>query len=376
MSVEKMAVKKLTASDLTFFEVHFIHRPAGNQKAINLNANVFIRELYPSLPETEIARSGKIPLDLFIYGPGLARELNLQRKIIKEQAYKNYRLDGEFVREDPVRFGALEPGDFVIFDFTGDLYPISARAVFVAKALPEDAALHQALDAFIGTRKMAVISSAELEDAIASAALSDAHPINEFTLEGVLEDAALGGDWGQKKLRQRRSGNRISKEQLQRAREKADDIGQKGEEWVCIHLRQMQAEGMIAGFEWSSAENAISPYDFRVTLNSGEQISIDAKSTMGSFEGRIHISLSELYEMKTGASRYDIYRVFNIGESSAQLCIAENVRGFATDVLAVLDSLPSGVVADSVSVSLAPAPGGLLFGTAIQIEQADDDSDE
>lgn len=36
----KIAVKKLTASDLTFFEWHFKNRNAGNQKAINLNRNV------------------------------------------------------------------------------------------------------------------------------------------------------------------------------------------------------------------------------------------------------------------------------------------------------------------------------------------------
>lgn len=376
MSLEKMAVKRLTASDLTFFEEHFVQNPAGNQKAINLNADVFVGALYPSLPETEVARSGKIPLDLFIYGPGQGSELNLQRKIIKQGSYKNYRLDGEFIRDNPERFRLLAPGDFAVFDFTGDLYPISARVVFVALSVAEDAALHGALDALVGTRRMLPISSAQLAAAISTASLPDSHPINEMTLESALVDAAQEGLWGQQQLLRRRSGNRLSKEQLQKAREKADYIGRSGEEWVSIHLGRLQAGGAIAGFEWSSSENAVSPYDFRVTMNSGETINIDAKSTLGSFESRIHISLSELYQMKTGAERYDIYRVFNIGESFAQLRIAEDVRAFAESVLSILDSMPAGITADSVSVTLSPVPAGLAFGAPVLIEQADDSAEE
>ena len=40
--LKKLALKRLTASDLTFFEWHYRSRNAGNQKAINLNTDVFI----------------------------------------------------------------------------------------------------------------------------------------------------------------------------------------------------------------------------------------------------------------------------------------------------------------------------------------------
>jgi len=56
----KLAVKRLTTSDLTFFEWHFKNRPAGKQKAINLNADVF-NELYPTLRDyvqTQIRKQG------------------------------------------------------------------------------------------------------------------------------------------------------------------------------------------------------------------------------------------------------------------------------------------------------------------------------
>ena len=47
--MDKLALKRLTASDLTFFEWQFKNRNAGNQKAINLNADVFSNQLYPAL---------------------------------------------------------------------------------------------------------------------------------------------------------------------------------------------------------------------------------------------------------------------------------------------------------------------------------------
>ena len=47
--MDKLALKRLTASDLTFFEWHFKNRNVGNQKAINLNADVFSDQLYPAL---------------------------------------------------------------------------------------------------------------------------------------------------------------------------------------------------------------------------------------------------------------------------------------------------------------------------------------
>jgi hypothetical protein len=91
--IRKLAIKRLTASDLTLFEWHFRNQAlGGNQKAINLNADVFIDKLYPGLPEIAAKTGGKIPLDLFIYGPGLEPEYNLQRKIVKFGTYKNWRL--------------------------------------------------------------------------------------------------------------------------------------------------------------------------------------------------------------------------------------------------------------------------------------------
>lgn len=52
--MSRIAVKTLTGSDLTLFEWHFRNKNAGNQKSINLNANIFIDELYPYLSNTDV----------------------------------------------------------------------------------------------------------------------------------------------------------------------------------------------------------------------------------------------------------------------------------------------------------------------------------
>ena len=54
----RIALKRLTASDLTLFEWQFRNRNAGNQKSINLNADVFIVQLFPSMPEAALDAGG------------------------------------------------------------------------------------------------------------------------------------------------------------------------------------------------------------------------------------------------------------------------------------------------------------------------------
>lgn len=125
----KLAVKRLTASDLTFFEWHFRNHNAGNQKAINLNADVFVDELYPALPELSID-SGKVPVDISVFGPNGKGLQNLQRKIVKFGTYKNWRLNGEFIynpNEDPGRYNVLSPGDFAFLEFSGAALPASLK---------------------------------------------------------------------------------------------------------------------------------------------------------------------------------------------------------------------------------------------------------
>jgi Domain of unknown function (DUF3883) len=363
--MRKFALKRLTASDLTFFVWHFRNRNAGNQKAINLNADVFVGKLFPSLPEVVAANSGRIPIDLYVYGPGLASELNLQRKIIKVGSYKNWRLDGEFIHDpetDAERFHALAPDDIVLLEFVGDIVPNSMKAFFLSQATKDDLAAYRAFSEYLGNNSMSVISYAEIEALIKKANPSDTHSLYELLLEADLEDAAEGGAEGITRLYSRRPGRRLSKIELTLALRRVEEIGQLGEELVNAYFEREKIEGRITDFSWESMDNAVAPFDFWCQ-RAGLRTLVDVKTTSGEFERNIHVSLPELKLMRDSREEYFIYRVYEIVGNTAKLRRSGPTRQLASSILSVLEGLPQGISADGISFS----PAILQFEPATDI---------
>ncbi|HZS77854.1 MAG TPA: DUF3883 domain-containing protein [Ktedonobacteraceae bacterium] len=366
----KLAIKRLTASDLTFFGWQYRNNPSSKQKAINLNADIFIEALYPGLRNP--ALQDRFPVDIFIYGPGLEGEYNLQRKIVKTLGAKNWRLNGEIVEnpeDSPERFNALTVNDLAIFDFSGEIVPVSLKLLFIAASVPEDTKLQSALDQLLGDKSMLALSATQLDKIINEVNPKSEHPIYGFALDTDLlnpdiEDIALGGNQGRAKLTSRSYSRKMSRAELQKAKESADFVGLQGEQYVNDYLLMLKADGSIHNFEWISDKNAISSYDFRISLSDMTPILIDVKSTQGEFERTLHISLSELLRMKEGPERYDIYRVFDIKEETAQLRIAENVGEWANNIIQAFEGLPSEITVDSISCY----PRILHFGPAITLK--------
>lgn len=352
----KLTVKRLKASDLTFFEWQFRNRNAGNQKAINLNADVLVDVLYPELPSAIAKTNGRIPVNLSIYGPGLNGELNLTRKIVKWGTYKNYRLNGEFVPnpdDSPARFNVLEPDDIAVIEFAGQEFPTEVRAVFVARGLTQDASLYEKLDQFLGDLRMAALTYPELENFVRTAGVGHEHPVNGLLLtEQALEDTALGGSKVVEKLRARHAKPKISRADLQRALETADENGQLGERFVEGWLRSRRDTGEITDYRWVSQEDATSTYDFDARTGATE-IRVDAKSTTGEFERDIHLSLSQLKFMAEEGKEFWLCRVYEIKGNSAKMRVKRGLGDFAQAVLAPFANLPAGVQVDSVAVEPA-----------------------
>jgi hypothetical protein len=117
----------------------------------------------------------------------------------------------------------------------------------------------------------------------------------------------------------------MSSEDLQRSRAAAELVGAHGEELVSVRLARMVTMGELSSFEWTSSVNAIAPYDFRIMPAVGTPRLIDSKSTSSGFLNPIHLSLGEIWTAVEGPEPYDIYRVFNVTESSAALRIAYDV---------------------------------------------------
>lgn len=363
--IRKFALKRLTASDLTFFVWHFKNHNAGNQKAINLNADVFVGRLFPSLPGAAISMNGRIPIDLYIYGPGLQPELNLQRKIIKIGSYKNWRLDGEFIYDpetNPDRFHSLQPDDLVLFEFLGEIVPNVMKTFFIAQSVEADHQLYEAFRDYISDRSMVETSYPEIEELIAKAAPPEEHPIYELLLEADLEDAAEGGAEGLKRVYSRPAGRRLSKIELANAVRRVEEIGQIGEEFVNAYLERLKSSGQISEFQWVSTENAVAPFDFWYE-ESGNRILLDVKATTGDFERNLHVSLPELQIMQDTTNRYLIFRVYSIVGNTAKLRISGELSKLSTAILAILAGLPKGINADGVSL----APNLLDFGAEIDL---------
>lgn len=371
----RLALKRLTASDLTFFRWHFVNRPAGNQKAINLNADVFIGEFYPSLPEVAIERQWRFPLDLSIYGPGSHGLYNIQRKIIKGGTYKNWRLDGEFIfnpEDAPERFNILAPEDIAVIEFVGPIYPYSANLVLLAKSSNGDNSLHQGFEALMGNRSMVGLSSDQLAEIAEGSQAPEGHPIFEFVLEDALEDSALGGVKGIDRLG-RRPGRSTSREELDRAKAKAGQIGQLGEAFVNSFLLTLKVGGKLDSFRWVSDVNAVAPYDFEIATADERVVKVDVKTTKGRFENPIHISYGELIEMSKPDQQYDLYRVFEIDEGSqvAHMRIAKDLEPLAETILKAIEQLPDGISPDGFSVN----PANLEFGDTIDLVMIEDDQE-
>lgn len=362
----KLAIKQLTQSDLTLFEWHFRNHNAGNQKAINLNADVFINILYPILPELAKENQGRIPLYLEIYGPDTNVVHSLQRKIIKFGAYKNWRLNGEFIHnpdENTTRYNILKPLDLVVFEFFGIDMPKSAKVVFIANNLPGDLTLFTKLTEFLGNRPMKAIASQELETILSGLNLLPDHPIHELTIDYDLESAIYSGNIDSEKILAKPTLRKISKEDFSKAKRNAEESGQKGEEIVNLYIEDLVNADIIKSFKWVSFVNPIFPYDFFIITNDDSDVYLDVKSTEGEFEREIYVSYNELKQM-AHASQYDLYRIYKLKEKTAKLKICTNMKPFAEQILKTFVDLPLGVKSTGITFS----PSILHFGNEINLE--------
>lgn len=374
---QRLALKRLSESDLTLFEIHFRLTNGTKQKAFNMDRAVFIDLLFPELPARLDVAKDRVPLDLSIYGPGEAGLHNLQRKILKQK--KNWRLNGELIYDPPDEEGRYDPlrkGDFAIFDFADGSEPRAARMYLIASALKEDKGLHAALDeryspALSKHRSMVLIEPAELQEIIDGQSLAEGHPVNDLIDGGFLEDAAQNGAEGIAQLKRRRGSRGVSRSELDRARKSAERIGLLGEEILNEWFDRQTEGGHLEEYQWDAYANALSPFDFTIRPVGGADRSVDAKSTAGPFANRIHISLAELEEMAYGARVYDIYRLYEVAGDRAKLRVSEDMKAFASAVLNGMSSLPEGVRADSVSVD----PLALPFGEEQIIDTGSEESE-
>ncbi|MFD2574636.1 protein NO VEIN domain-containing protein [Spirosoma soli] len=394
----------MTHSDLTFFKRYFEDKNKNgvnpsNQKAINLTAKIFINKLYPYL-----SRDKRYYLGLKIQGPGLATEPQiLARKIIFKA--KNWRLNGEFIHDPekahsiPDRYENINPGDLAVLEFfdnpSGE--PDRINIILISQVLPTDRNIYQTLKGFVSERdSMALLPEEILIDVIDI--LPEDHSLQSLVADNdALELLAEGVDIGigaafidsysneepassKKTVNVRKyrtsdfnksakpSQRRVSAEAFQTAKVNQEQNGKIGEELVEAYFSNNPS---IGSFEWSSKENAISPYDFkRVDQEEGELI--DVKATSRRFEEPFHLSINEVRQAACAPSTYHIYRVYDV-QGQPKMRISADIKSFAQGILTQVQSFQTGIIPDGFTLSAILLERELNFGPPISLSPSDDE---
>lgn len=372
---DRIAVKKLTASDLTLFDSQFRKLNVGNQKSINLNADVFIEKFYPTLPDLVSTLGDVFTVSLTITGPEAEGPYTVARAVTKREAYKNWRLNGEAVRDpddEPGRFDNLVAGDLAVLEFVGDPTPQKVTMLLLSAGAPADAPLHAALSPMMpgGRRTMIQLSRAQL--AAVAAGIPATHPVwviaADPEFEEALEDAALGGAKGATKLATKAARN-VSAATLAAAKAAAEKNGRDGEALAWIYLKALQSAGEATDIEWASDKNAVSSFDFSAVFGGAKRL-IDAKSTSGDFGRPIHMSLAEL-SVAADSDHYDLWRLYDLDEDGAFLKIARDIAPTAKAILAGI-ALPIGITVDGVSID----PAILTWEDEVVIDRPEEETEK
>ena len=361
---QKFAIKRLSASDLTFFYSHYNPKKGTKQKAWNLDKKIFIEEMYP----VEWG-DGKHNVTLILNGPDGSPKHVLERKIIRQQ--KNMRLNGELIyphESGMDRYGLLADRDFALMVFNGAPFPKEIEVFLISQNSKSDLPLYKVItkrfDSYFNPhRSMVQVNRDEIREMLESASIGDDHAVLSIFDDLLLEDVIQGGIDGFKKVRNRRRGRPVSAGELEQAKVKASKTGRLGEMLVNEYLNEQELAGNIDSYIWEADNDAIAPYDFSIQ-NKDKQIVLDVKTSSSSFDTVIHMSSAELFEARDGNRQYAIYRVYDATDSGAKLKIAEDISKTAAKILEALEALPPGVTCDSVSIR----PSTLSFGDEIELK--------
>lgn len=355
MNLARVAIKQLTASDLSFFAPHL---KRSKQKAINLNADVFVDRFYPNLS----GRLEEFPFRLNIVGPGGRAPHVLTRKAIRTAGAKNWRLDGEIVHnpaDQADRYDRLADGDFAVMAFEGDDNPKAVTLVLVSAAEDGDlyAVIRGAHD-FQGRETMVAVDQEDLSALLTetSNAYADVHPLESLLTPDTVEEAVFGSAKEQERTGTTDGkGAAITAEALKLQLQAGEETGRRGEE---AFDRWLESTGHTEDdYEWVSRTHARATHDFHVTNPrwdgaAGPQY-LDVKATKGALDTPVHMSMAEVRWAATH-DNYALVRVYDLGTDQPKFRMLTGVRVVAERIMHdVVPALPTGVAIDGFELAVA-----------------------
>lgn len=353
MNLSRVAIKQLTASDLSFFAQHLRR---SKQKAINLNSDVFVDLFYPALRGSY----DEFPIKPFtIVGPAGKPPYPLTRKTLRTPGAKNWRLDGEIVHDppdDPGRFDRLREDDLGILAFDGTVRPEVATLVLVSAS--DDPALHAAALSrvtFTGKQSMVVVSQIQLSEMLEETrtAYGERHPLEMLLLPDSVEEVVFGSAESQRRTAQSDGrGIAVSPEVMRQQLRGAEQIGQQGEEVFNQWLES--TEHGEDDYEWVARTHARATHDFLVIRprwpQAEGQLFVDVKATRGALETPIHMSMAEIRWASTHPN-HRIARIHGLGSDSPRLTMLTGIHELSRAIMdATTPALPAGVAIDGFEI--------------------------
>ena len=372
---ERIAIKVMSGSDLSFFEELFKQRKTeSNQKAINLNADVFANVLYPDFAEKSLGTNVEVPVWVTVHGPRPGKPYRFPRSITKGEKYKNWRLNGAAVPDpddEPHKFNDLDTDDVAVMEFHGDAEPGAVTMIVISAKL--DAKLRDVLAAETpgGKQTMAAVSRKKLSEIVEGIGVGTDHPIRALLLdqefEALLEEAQTGTEVSVRKLRARAS-RKVTKADIDAALERIKRIGSAGEALAHVLLTKMKSDGTLTAVSWTSEDDAAASWDFEVEELGGKRVRLDAKSTTRAFESYFFLSAAEAVAASELAVPYRIIRISNLTEDGAVARISEDINALAALIVDSTKHLPAGILPTGFSLDIS----ALKWGPAVQVERPDE----
>lgn len=357
---ERIAVKILKGSDLTFFDSFYKKKNSvkGNQKSITLNANVFAKLFYPAVTDNTLGKAVEIPVSVVVIGPQPGKPYRFTRSIARGKTYKNWRLNGAAVPdpEDEIgKFDDLLPEDVAVLEFRGEPTPESVTVIIVSARYDPELRSRLAAIPPGGNRSMAPVSRSELYTLANSLALPLSHPLRHILddpeVEAILEDAQSGVEPAMRRLRER-AGRKVTKQELEAAREKAGRVGADGEALAHLLLSDMHRDGRVTELVWTSDEDAAASWDFEVIEANGARVRLDAKSTTREFGGSsFFLSAAEAVAAANPKIPYRIIRISDLTEDGAIARISTDINELAAQMVRCTEKLPVGVLPTGFNLS-------------------------
>ncbi|ASP97025.1 hypothetical protein CDO24_06015 [Sinorhizobium meliloti] len=338
------ALKRLRRSDLTFFDAQLKRQSAGNQKAINLNRNVFIDLLFPLAPARSSGAPVRFPCELRIFGPGeLDSPTTVMRKVIAAGGtQKNWRLNGETVSADrtasrPDRYDNLKEHDLALFRFEGADVPHAIDLLLVSSQEEQDRELFAGLNDLLGSARMRALTEAELLPMLDVS--PESHPLRELfdpDLDVALSEAAQGSAAAMAVVR-KRGIRRTTHVALAEARANAERIGREGESLIAAYLNGQVMTQALSAVVWEAEANATHPFDFTIVVGKSAA-QVEVKSTEGDHSRSMIFSQAEM-EFAAGCETLEVWRVSRLTREGGVVRRSKRLPELAREILAGIPSM-------------------------------------